>query len=276
MTRPPILIAQITDLHIKRPGKLAYGKVDTATALQRLVVTLNALRPQPDLVVISGDLVDNGTAEEYAYLVSLLEPLTIPLAVMPGNHDCREPMRAIFPKQPFAQMAALNQIRRVGDIDIIALDSSVTGKPHGELDPATLAWLDKALSVDPSRPAIIFLHHPPFKTGIWHMDSQNLCNADDLATIVRQYPQVALVAAGHVHRATFTRFAGTLASICPAPSHAVQLDLAQMIAPSFAIEPAAFHLHAWLGGHDGLVTHHIPVGRFDGPHPFFGGDGKLL
>jgi hypothetical protein len=30
---PAVLIAQISDLHIKRPGELAYGHVDTAAAL---------------------------------------------------------------------------------------------------------------------------------------------------------------------------------------------------------------------------------------------------
>lgn len=45
-------------LHIKAPGELAYGKVDTAAALTRCVAALNALTPRPDLVVISGDLVD--------------------------------------------------------------------------------------------------------------------------------------------------------------------------------------------------------------------------
>jgi hypothetical protein len=25
-----------------------------------------------------------------------------------------------------------------------------------------------------------------------------------------------------------------------------------------------------------LVTHQVPIGAFEGPHPFFGPDGKLL
>jgi hypothetical protein len=48
--------------------------------------------------------------------------------------------------------------------------------------------------------------------------------------------------------------------------------------PSFKIEPPAFHLHTWFEGEGfgQLVTHHVPIGEFDGPHPFFGPDGKLL
>ena len=276
MSKPDVIIAQITDLHIKQPGEFAYGKVDTAAALVRLVQTLNQLRPQPDLVVISGDLVDTGTAEEYAHLRDLLAPLRAPLMAIPGNHDHREAMRSVFPDQPFQPTSPLNQLRRIGDLDVLGLDSSVPGQPHGELDAVTKSWLDAMLETDPARPALLFLHHPPFKMGIWHMDQQNLANADALSDIVIRHPRVALVAAGHCHRSTVTRYAGTLATICPAPNHAVALDLDRALKPSFIIEPPAFHLHVWSGSDQVLVTHHIPVGVFEGPHPFFGPDGKLL
>jgi hypothetical protein len=124
----------------------------------------------------------------------------------------------------------------------------------------------------------LFLHHPPFQTGIWHMDRQNLHNAGELASIVRRHPRVQLIATGHVHRATLTMFAGVPTTICPAPNHAVDLDLEQLRAPSFKVEPPAFHLHSWFAGKGfgSVVTHQVPIGDFDGPHPFFGADGKLL
>jgi Icc-related predicted phosphoesterase len=274
----PILIAQISDLHIKAPGELAYGKVDTAAALQRCVVALNALQPRPDLVVISGDLVDTPTPGEYNHLKRLLAPLEIPFTGIPGNHDSRVMMRAAFPEWAYARSDALNQVKSVDGLDIILMDSSVAGRPHGELEPATLQWLDATLASSAGRPALIFLHHPPFHTGIAHMDVQNLFNADALAAIVESHPRVQLVAAGHVHRATLTLFAGVPATICPAPNHAVALDLDERLAPSFIVEPPAFHLHVWFPGNGfgHVVTHSVPVGSFDGPHPFFGPDGKLL
>ncbi|MDB5564922.1 MAG: metallophosphoesterase, partial [Tardiphaga sp.] len=90
MSSKPLLIAQISDLHIKAPGQLAYGKVDTAEALERCVAALNELLPRPDLVVISGDLADTPTPEEYDHLKRLLAPLQIPFIGIPGNHDSRE------------------------------------------------------------------------------------------------------------------------------------------------------------------------------------------
>jgi 3',5'-cyclic AMP phosphodiesterase CpdA len=102
MSPKPVRIAQISDLHIKPPGSLAYGRVDTAKALERCVVALNEFNPAPDFVVISGDLADTPTAEEYQYLKRMLGQLKLPFAGIPGNHDSRELMRAAFPSAAYA------------------------------------------------------------------------------------------------------------------------------------------------------------------------------
>jgi 3',5'-cyclic AMP phosphodiesterase CpdA len=240
---------------------------------------LNAFRPAPDFVVISGDLADTPVREEYDYLLDLLAPLKLPFAGIPGNHDGRELMRAAFPNAPYAfSSGPLNQAIEVGELDLVLLDSSVPGKPHGELDAPTLQWLDTMLGSSADRPALLFLHHPPFIAGIWHMDQQNLRNAAELAAIITRHPRVRLVSTGHAHRAALTLFAGVPCTICPAPNHAVDLDLGQLRDPSFKIEPPAFHLHTWFAGEGfgHVVTHQVPIGDFDGPHPFFGPDGKLL
>jgi len=279
MSTKPVRIAQISDLHIKSPGSLAYGRVDTAKALERCVAALNEFTPAPDFVVISGDLADTPKSGEYDYLKQMLAPLKLPFVSIPGNHDSRELMRAAFPQAEYALASGpLNQKVEVGGLDLVLLDSSVHGKPHGELDAPTLQWLDATLGSSADRPALLFLHHPPFITGIWHMDRQNLLNSSELAPIVRRHPRVQLIAAGHVHRATLTMFAGVPATICPAPNHAVDLDLAELRQPSFKVEPPAFHLHTWFpgAGFGNVVTHQAPIGNFDGPHPFFGPDGKLL
>ncbi len=279
MTIPPSLIAQISDLHIKRPGELAYGRVDTAAALSRCVRELNRFTPRPEMVVISGDLVDTPVKEEYDHLKTLLAPLEIPFVAIPGNHDERTLFRAALPDQPYVcQRGALNLRLSIDDLDILLIDSSVPGAPHGELDVETLAWLEAALGAASSRPTLLFLHHPPFGTGIGHMDVQNLRNAEALAALVAKHARVRLIAAGHVHRATLAMFAGIAATICPAPNHAVALDLGANMRPSFKIEPPAFHLHVWFPGKDcgNVVTHFVPIGDFDGPHPFFSSDGRLL
>jgi 3',5'-cyclic AMP phosphodiesterase CpdA len=204
--------------------------------------------------------------------------LNIAFAGIPGNHDQRDMMRATLPQNYAFPSGPLNQHLEIGGLDLVLLDSSVSGKPHGELDAPTLRWLEATLASAPDRPALLFLHHPPFQAGIRHMDRQNLQNAGELANVVKRHPRVQLIATGHVHRATLTMFAGVPTTICPAPNHAVDLDLAELREPSFKVEPPAFHLHVWFPGDEFgcVVTHQVPIGDFDGPHPFFGPDGKLL
>jgi Icc protein len=273
------LIAQISDLHIKPRGELAYNRVDTALALRRCVEHLNRFSPRPDLVVITGDLVDRPSPEAYEHFLALLAPLEIPFVATPGNHDDRTLMRAALPKQRYATAnGPLNLAVAAGPLDIVLIDSSVPGRDYGEVETDTMTWLNTQLGASSTRPALVFLHHPPFVTGIRHMDVQNLRNADALGAVLRSHDRPRMVAAGHVHRATLTLFAGIPATTCPTPNHAVALDLDARLPPSFSIEPAAFHLHVWFPGErfGSVVTHFVPIGEFDGPYPFFSAGGALL
>ena len=79
--------------------------------------------------------------------------------------------------------------------------------------------------------------------------------------------------AGRVRR----MFAGVPTMICPAPNHAVDLDLTELRAPSFKVSrPPSTSIAGFRARDCTVVTHQVPIGTFDGPHPFFGPDGKLL
>jgi 3',5'-cyclic AMP phosphodiesterase CpdA len=229
------------------------------------------MSPRPDLVVISGDIANSALPEEYERASSLLGDLQMPFAAIPGNHDRRIPMRRALPDPSYgAAESALNAMRSIGEVDVLLIDSTVPGAAHGELDAATLAWLDSALAASATRPALLFLHHPPFDTGIVYTDAIRLRNADALAALLKRHPRTLLVAAGHVHRAAQTVFAGISATICPAGEQAVLLEFAPRWPEVYKIEPPALHLHAWLPG-EGLgsvVTHVVPIGEFPGPYSY--------
>lgn len=164
------------------------------------------------------------------------------------------------------------------DFDSISTSSNVPGKPHGGLEASTLHWLVTVLASSGDRPALLFLHHAPFETGIWHMDRQNLLNSVEFVPIVWGHSRVQLIASGHAHRAMLTMLAEVKTTIYPASNHAVDLDLEHLRDPSFRVEPPAFHLHSWFPGEGfvRVVTFRCRSAQFDGPHPFFGPGGKLL
>ena len=268
------LIAQISDAHIKAPGKLAYGRVDTAAALARAVDTVNALDPQPDLVVISGDLVDGGGAEEYAHLLDLLVPLRAPLRAVPGNHDLRGPLRAALSARCALAPGEgpVDWVEDLPDARVVGLDSSVAGGAHGMLQETSLALLERALAERPDVPVLIILHHPPVRLNIPEMDEDNLRNAEALAELVRPHGARVAIACGHLHRTASTVFAGALLTIAPGLSHAV---LRTAEPPTrFAMEPPGYVLHGLIDG--AWTAETCPTGTFDGPYPFRDAEGGFI
>ncbi len=279
-TAAPYLVAHITDLHIKAGGRLSYRMVDTASALHRCIDSLLAAPQRPDVVVITGDLVDFGAEAEYRFLRDILQRLPMPYYLLPGNHDSRSALRAVFPDHDYLFAngdgeAPVHYAINAGPLRLVAFDCIVPGKPGGRVDPAALPWLMASLAAAPATPTLLLLHHPPFHTGIGHMDEQGLENADALEAVVRQHPQVERVLCGHLHRHITRRFGGTIAITAPGPAHQVALDLDPQAPSRFRMEPPGYLLHWWHPQH-GLVTHAAAIGDHGPAHPFFDAQGKLI
>jgi len=272
-----MLIAQVTDTHIKPEGCLAYGRVDTAGALARCVAHLNALLPRPDLMLMTGDLVDVGVPEEYAMLRRLLGPLEIPVYVIPGNHDDRRALREAFADHVYLPRDGefLQYVVDEYPVRLIGLDTTVPGKPGGLMCERRLAWLEACLAEEPERPTLLFMHHPPFLTGLANMDWQNCGNGEALGAVVERYPQVFRILCGHVHRPIQLHWHGVTASIAPSPAMYVAYDLRADTRHDFILEPPACELHYWRPG-SGLVSHLTFIGDYGGRFPFYDEQGKLI
>lgn len=266
------VIVQISDSHLVAGGAPALGRVDTIDALRRTVAHLHRLAAMTggiDAAVVTGDLTDLGEPEAYAVFAETVRDLPFPLHAIPGNHDRREPMRAALPGLPAE--GPLDQVADVGPLTLVLLDDLVEGAQHGALSPAQLAWLDGVLEARRARPVLLFLHHPPFATGIAHMDSSALREPDGLEGVVARHPQVRLVACGHVHRMIATQWGGVPCITAPGPSHAVTLDLRSGAPATFTLEPGGVVVHRWDGRH--LVSHLSPIDPAPGPWRFDGRDG---
>jgi 3',5'-cyclic AMP phosphodiesterase CpdA len=255
-----LIIAQISDLHVAERGGLVYDRFDTGSSLARCVGHILGLMPRPAVVLATGDLVRDGGAGEYRYLRELLAPLTMPVYLIPGNHDDRGALRAAFPGHEYlpGEGRTMNYAVEGFPVRMLALDTTLPGATGGALDAEQLAWLDVQLAASPQRPTLVFMHHPPFRTGIPRMDSIGLeaASAERLRAVLSRHPQVERVTAGHVHRDIRARWNGTMVSICPSAAFQYNLDLAgEGLKPTD--EPPAYQLHCWNGAE--LVTHTIAV-----------------
>ncbi len=264
-----MLIAHLTDLHICPPGRSALGVVDSIGLTQRALDAVTALPVRPDVVVISGDLTDAGQPAEYAQLRGMLAALGLPVLLVPGNHDVREPMLAGLDLDPrtvtdggFVQFLA-----DLGGMRLVGLDTLLPGSSAGALCERRLAFLEDALAGAEGRPVLLFMHHPPFSCGLGYMDDIMLGEgAERLAAIVARHPNIERVLCGHHHRPVQVRYAGTLGQVAPGVAHQVALDLRPGTRAQFLMEPPAFLLHVREG--DALVSHTAYVGSYPGPYPF--------
>jgi 3',5'-cyclic-AMP phosphodiesterase len=193
------VIAHVTDTHF---GDDIQDPTARTTAVMDHML---AMRPRPDLLVVSGDVADHGLPEEYVAARAWLDRWDGPLAVCPGNHDVRDAFVAGLGIGTRAVVTA-------GGANFVLLDSLVDAIDgvridEGRLGEEQLAWLDGVLSDDP-RPAYVVLHHPPTTISLELMDPIRLMDGDALAGVVGRHPHVVATLVGHAHTMAVTTFAG--------------------------------------------------------------------
>jgi len=264
-----MILVQLTDLHVRPHGLAAYRTLETNMLTERALRAVRAMRHQPDAIVISGDLTDNGLEAEYTELADMLgRIISVPVYLIPGNHDRRENLKlhmALFPgvndHDDFVQYTVENL-----PVRLVMLDTVVPGAGHGQLCPARLEWLETTLAAEREKPTIVVMHHPPFDCGIRHMDRIKLRNADEFAAVIARHPQVKRILCGHNHRPVTAQVAHAIASIAPSVAAQVEFDLSDDPG-QWNLEPAGYDVHLAIEG-AGIVSHTVYVETYPGPYPF--------
>ncbi len=255
-----MLVAQISDHHIVPPGAKAYGRIDSAAMLRHAVSVLNELHPQPALVICSGDLVENGTSEEYAHFKEIISHLKIPFLPTIGNHDRRDEFLAAFgPKVQAGSAPFIQYVRPAGDIQIVILDTVTEGSGAPSFCSERARWLDRILGAS-TRPSLLVTHHPVFPTGIEWMDQDTQEWTALLSAVVDDHrSNIIGMTSGHIHRAIHTRTFDVAASSCPSTAHQVALDF-ESPGPIYSEEAPGFQIHRIENGR--LTTYTASLERF--------------
>lgn len=264
-----MLIAQISDTHIAGWGKKAYGIAPTAENLARCVDHINQFDPQPDLVLVTGDITYTGLAEEAERAASLLSKLRYPFYIIPGNHDDRSVLWTAFGGHacPSTVQGFMNYVIEGYDVRLIAMDSIVPGAPGGEICETRAAWLDERLSEAKEHPTVIFIHHPPVKCGVLETDVDGFVGADRLGRVIEKYSNIERVICGHIHREAHVRWRGTVVSTAPSMGMQLVLDLTLERPSEFVSEAPGYQLHNWTREKN-LITYTVYVRETDSPYLF--------
>lgn len=263
-----MLVAQISDLHIQPEGALYQGIVNSNRMCCEAINHLHTLDQRPDLVLITGDIVDKGTVEEYRVALKILSGLEIPYLVIPGNHDNRENFRKAFANHDYLPTeGVLNYCVDEFPMRFIGLDSCVPDHHYGDFSQESLKWLEFILEKDTIKPTLVMMHHHPFNSGIPYMDIYRHEAAAALELIFQRFSNIEAIVCGHVHRVMFKRWGGTIVFSCPSTTTEIDLQLSPQAKPQSYEGIQACLLHFW-GDSQGLISHVSHIGEFKGPYPF--------
>jgi 3',5'-cyclic AMP phosphodiesterase CpdA len=247
------LVAQLTDLH------LSADDPSREALVRSTVEAVAALRPAPDCVLVTGDLTENGSAEDAGRAAELLGVLAPPVHVVPGNHDDRDALRGAF---GVGGSGALRHTATYGELRLVACDTLVDGRPEGRLGDEQLGWLASELAAAPQAPTLLALHHPPVRIGVAAIDALMLAGEDcrALEALLAEHPQVLALLCGHVHRATAGRLGAVPVRTAPSAWRQLALDFAAGDALGdirLSDEPPGYALHRYADG--ALTTHVVTV-----------------
>jgi 3',5'-cyclic AMP phosphodiesterase CpdA len=263
-----VLVAHLSDCHLT-VGALG---AEPAAGLLRAIGAAAAVQPRPDVLVISGDLVEHGTLEEYEVLAEVLSRSPLPVHLATGNHDRRAPLLAVFAGSehlplPAGSSAGAGEVRHVvehEDARVVLLDSLVEPgedgshvRGAGRLGPRQVAWLEEVLTERARTPTLLVLHHPPVRVGLPFLDGMGLLDAAALGEVVGRHPQVRGVLAGHVHRQVTGTLAGAVVSSAGSTFRQSALELSSDRPPGYVAEPTTFLLHRLDA--TGYVVHTVAV-----------------
>lgn len=242
-----MLIAHISDFHIfANQPETHLVRLDAEKAARKVVADVAAQSPSVDAVMFTGDLTDGGSAADYALLRDVLAPISVPIFVVPGNHDKRSALRAAFgDRLTFTDETFLHYDTTFKGIRILALDTFVEGRVEGRLCPIRMRWIRERLSRPVGGPLFIAMHHPPFKTGITALDDMALVEGGpELGQLVAAQAGGARILCGHIHRPIQAVWNGAFAAIAGSPAFQQGLDLTPHAAePGPVNEPYAYFIH---------------------------------
>lgn len=248
-------ILHVSDTHLLAGNVPLGGHYDTAANLRRTLAAVESLGIRPDAIVFTGDLTDLGEPDAYRALREMIEPvaerLGAPVIWVAGNHDERPALRHDLLDLPPSE-DPVTGVWDLGGLRVVALDTTVPGWHHGDLDDTQLTWLRDVLATPAPLGTIVAMHHPPLPSHIPLFDILELRDQGRLAAVLTG-SDVRAILAGHLHYSTSGTFAGIPVSVAAATCYT--MDLARPAVEVNGMDAGqSFHLvHVY----DQTITHAV-------------------
>lgn len=160
-------IVHISDIHFRKTyEQSSEGYKGMLAKMQSPLIPLKECleeirnKQEIDLLIISGDLTDDGEAEDYRFLKQVIQEIIgdIKVIVTLGNHDIKRQFREGWLKE-ISSDEPYNLIETFEDFHVISFDSAIYGNSNGQVSKNQMKWLDQALERTQDKPVIVVTHH---------------------------------------------------------------------------------------------------------------------
>lgn len=189
----PALLLQLTDSHLMDDPEALMLGVNTDASLRAMLDQVRRTEPAPDLMLLTGDLSQDGSRAAYERLRTYLGSANHPVRCLPGNHDIAATLRDTLTDW-------VDPIFDLPGWRVILLDSTVEGADLGHINEAQLDLLDRALASAGERHVLVALHHNLVRVdGNWH-DPMMVNNAQTIFARLQGHPQARVALWGHIHQ----------------------------------------------------------------------------
>lgn len=188
-------VLQLTDTHLYADPVRTLLGINTLDSFQRVVEHFRDAHWPIDLLLATGDLVHDASAEGYQRIAGMLAAFDVPVFCLPGNHD----VPAVMREHMRAGAVRTGTVADLADWRFIMLDSVIPGEEGGHLDDEQLSALDNALA-STDRHTLVCMHHQPVNVGSAWIDTMTLDNPDPLFEIVDRHAHVRGILWGHIHQ----------------------------------------------------------------------------
>jgi 3',5'-cyclic-AMP phosphodiesterase len=184
-----VLIAQLSDVHV---GGGRYRE----ELLRMAIAEINDA--EPDLVVVAGDLTDDGYPDQYPIAKQELAALACAEVVLvPGNHDARNVGYLHF-EDTFGTRDSRRRLTLGGtEVALVAVDTSKPDLDEGEVGREHYPWIEDAFS-GPADLRVFVCHHHLMPIPGTGRERNQVLDAGDVLSLLRRV-EVDLVLAGHRH-----------------------------------------------------------------------------
>lgn len=218
-------IAHISDLHIDSSKEIIYG-VNPVDNLRRII---SALKPIDDieLVVVSGDIANDGCETSYILADQFLGELSVPVMATFGNHDNKKvivELSSHLHHITFPAQYVLNNEVRFRFIDSVTESDDGGNNSSGLISKCDLESLENSLANDKLKNVLV-LHHPSIEQGGSWIDKRMLGNREEFNQMIANSGNVIAVLSGHYHCSATNYIGKTLFSIAPGASTTFGVNL---------------------------------------------------